>query len=177
MNNYKDSDYALNKFSANIVYRFADRIHEVTLADFLADNPNNTETDFLALKSLSDEMYLKQANDEYSQTYKNAPMETLHSDINTAVPSPEDLLMDKLDATALSAERRAKLAFAYRIIDKLSQKQRRRFLLYHLKDLTLRQIAALEGVGHTKVHKSILGVEKKIKKYFSETEKEGVQNA
>jgi hypothetical protein len=39
MKNYKDSDYALNKFSEGIVYRFADRIVEITLEDYLAENP------------------------------------------------------------------------------------------------------------------------------------------
>ena len=33
MKNYKDSDYALNKFSEGIVYRFADRIAEITLEE------------------------------------------------------------------------------------------------------------------------------------------------
>jgi DNA-directed RNA polymerase specialized sigma24 family protein len=166
MNNYKDSDYALNKYSANIVYRFADRIHEVTLADYLADNPGKTEADFLALKSLSDEIYLKQAKDEYTQTYKNSPIEALHGDIAAAVPSPEDALMEKLDAAELSAVRRAKLALAYRIMDKLSEKQRRRYVQYHTQGLTLRQMAAAEGLTHKAIHKSIMGVEKKIKKYI-----------
>jgi len=33
LKNYKDSDYALNKFSEGIVYRFADRIVEITLEE------------------------------------------------------------------------------------------------------------------------------------------------
>ena len=40
MKNYKDSDYARNKFSEGIVYRFADRIVEITLKDYLAENPD-----------------------------------------------------------------------------------------------------------------------------------------
>lgn len=43
MKNYKDSDYALNKFSEGIVYRFADRIVEITLEDYLAENPGYIE--------------------------------------------------------------------------------------------------------------------------------------
>ena len=41
MKNYKDSDYALNKFSKGIVYR----------------NPGRTAQDFIELKVLSDEIY------------------------------------------------------------------------------------------------------------------------
>lgn len=57
MRNYQHSDYAVNKFSPNIVYRFADSIVEVTLEDYLRDNPNKTESEFAKLKALSDEIY------------------------------------------------------------------------------------------------------------------------
>ena len=43
MKNYKDSDYALNKYSQGIVYKFADGIVEITLEDYLRDNPDKTE--------------------------------------------------------------------------------------------------------------------------------------
>lgn len=51
MRNYKDSDYALNRYSQGIVYKFADGIVEVTLEAFLRDNPDKTEEDFAELKS------------------------------------------------------------------------------------------------------------------------------
>ncbi|KAF5065725.1 hypothetical protein DSECCO2_270830 [anaerobic digester metagenome] len=54
MKNYKDSDYALNKFSKGIVYRFADRIAEITLKDYLAENTYKTLKDFIEFKALSD---------------------------------------------------------------------------------------------------------------------------
>lgn len=60
MKNYKDSDYARNKFSDGIVYRFADRIVEITLKDYLAENPDKTVEDFMDLKALSDEIYHQQ---------------------------------------------------------------------------------------------------------------------
>ena len=46
LKNYTDSDYAINKYSEGIVYKFADGIVEVTLADYLRDNPGKTEEDF-----------------------------------------------------------------------------------------------------------------------------------
>ncbi len=64
MKNYKDSDYALNKFSEGIVYRFADRIVEITLEDYLAESPGKTAEDFLELKALSDEIYHQQVTHE-----------------------------------------------------------------------------------------------------------------
>jgi len=60
MKNYKNSDYALNKFSEGIVYKFADLIVEVTLEDYLVENPGKTAEDFIELKSLSDEIYHQQ---------------------------------------------------------------------------------------------------------------------
>lgn len=73
MKNYRDSDYALNKHSKGIVYRFADKIVEVTLAGYLAENPDKTEADFRMLKELSDSIYLDQVQDENAQTKKNSP--------------------------------------------------------------------------------------------------------
>ena len=46
MKNYKDSDYALNKYSEGIVYKFADRIVEITLSAYLTENPDKTAEDF-----------------------------------------------------------------------------------------------------------------------------------
>lgn len=43
MKNYKDSDYALNRYSQGIVYKFSDGIVEITLEDYLRDNPDKTE--------------------------------------------------------------------------------------------------------------------------------------
>ena len=60
MRNYKDSDYALNRYSQGIVYKFADGIVEVTREDYLRDNPDQTEDDFAQLKALSDEIYYLQ---------------------------------------------------------------------------------------------------------------------
>lgn len=51
MKNYKNSDYAQNKFSDGIVYRFADRIVEITLKDYLGENPDKTVEDFMELKA------------------------------------------------------------------------------------------------------------------------------
>lgn len=47
MKNYKDSDYALNKYSEGIVYQYADgRKQTIWLEDYLAANPGKTAEDF-----------------------------------------------------------------------------------------------------------------------------------
>ena len=45
--NYRKNDYAANKYSPNIVYRFNDEIIEISLEDYLEENPDRTEQDFL----------------------------------------------------------------------------------------------------------------------------------
>ena len=51
--NYRKNDYAANKYSPNIVYRFNDEIIEISLEDYLEENPDRTEQDFLKLKGKS----------------------------------------------------------------------------------------------------------------------------
>ena len=41
--NYRKNDYAANKYSPNIVYRFNDEIIEISLEDYLEENPDRTE--------------------------------------------------------------------------------------------------------------------------------------
>lgn len=74
MKNYRKSDYALNKFSEGIVYQFSDGTLEISMADYLRDNPDKTEADFLALKALSDEIYLEQVRLETAQGNKTVSM-------------------------------------------------------------------------------------------------------
>ena len=58
MKNFDKSDYALNKFSEGIVYKFSNEIREITKEQYLRENPNKTEEDFLKLKEISDEIFL-----------------------------------------------------------------------------------------------------------------------
>jgi hypothetical protein len=98
LKNYKDSNYALNKYSAGIVYRFADGSKATyTLADFLAENPGKTEDDFRALKEISDGIYLNQVTAENAQTKKNTSLDKL-SGSKRYTPSPEDLHISAINA-------------------------------------------------------------------------------
>jgi len=77
MRNYADSDYAINKNADGIVYRFADQIVEVTLEDYLEENPGKTSADFTELKALSDEDYYETDRCSYRQTWKNTSFDAL----------------------------------------------------------------------------------------------------
>lgn len=77
MQNYRKSDYAINKSSPNIVYRFHNEIIEITLEDYLKENPDKTEHDFAELKALSDQIYYEQDRAESAQTRKDVSIHGL----------------------------------------------------------------------------------------------------
>jgi len=167
MKNYTDSDYALNKFSKGIVYRFADGIVEITMESYLAENPGKTVDDFFALKELSDGIYLEQVTAENAQTYRNSSFDELDETVLCQVPSPEDIHIGAIDAKERAAQRQEKLRLARRALDMLTEVQRRRYLMYHVGGLSSWQIAEREGVNQSKIMNSLAGADKKIKKILA----------
>jgi DNA-directed RNA polymerase specialized sigma24 family protein len=162
MKNYTDSDYALNKHSEGIVYRFADGSRfMVMLEDYLAENPDKTEADFAALKALSDEDYHERDKAGYRRTWKDTPLDARAETRFCSVPSPEATV---IDAPEEAERRRSRAALAKRALEKLTEVQRRRYLLYHIEGLTTRKIANLDKVKHQSVVECLAAAEKKIKK-------------
>jgi len=167
MKNYRDSDYAVNKNAKGIVYRFADQTVEISLEDYMRENPTKTAADFEALKAMSDEDYYETDRSGYRQTWKNTSFNTLDEDetVTFAVPSVEDTVIEQDEAEEAFANRQS---LAARALDKLTEIQRRRYLLYHIKGLSTWQIAEREGANQKSIHESLQAAEKKIKKVLSE---------
>jgi len=170
--NYTNSDYALNKYSEGIVYKFADGTTVTyTLADFLAENPGKTEADFRALKEFSDNDYLTTDRADNAQTKKNSPFDELDETTLCRSPSPEDLYIAEINECE-EAERRARrgelkdLALA-----KLTDVQRRRYLLHHVDGLSTWEIAKVEGVNQSKIMNSLTLADRKIKKVLPDSKK------
>jgi len=162
MKNYQNSDYALNKMNEDaIVYRTATGIVKITLADYLAENPDKTEADFRALKELSDEDYRVQDRDDYNQTWKNVSIHGLDETEACSVPSPEDEVIERPERAAKEQQRRK---LAKQALETLSTVQRRRYLLHVIDGLSTRDIAEREGVSHIAIVYSLELAEKKIKK-------------
>lgn len=157
MKNYWASDYALNRKSARIVYCFADGVVEVSLEDYLRENPDKTETDFLTLKAISDEIYREQERALNAKTYKDI---SLHICKGATVPSPEEAIEE--------AERLRDLEKLRSLLDGflksgiLTEVQRRRFSLYCFQGLSTRQIARAEGVSQCAIWKSLVLCQKKF---------------
>lgn len=162
MKNYNKSDYALNKYSKSIVYRFADGIVEVTLKDYLTENPDKTEKDFQALKELSDVIYLEQLHDEYNQTWKNTPIYELEDMFDPDSVIPEEQYLDSLEKLE------ALKAFDAFLSDKtLTEIQKRRFHMHFFENMSFRQIAKLEGKAIRAIQQSVYAAADKLKKYFN----------
>lgn len=163
MKNYRDSDYALNKFSEGIVYRFADRIVEITLEDYLMENPDKTAQDFLELKALSDEIYHQQVIHENRTSRLDVSINGLEETDQLASPSLDSELIHKSDTTkAMKA--------AKRLLDSggLTEIQQRRFIMHFFQGVSTRQIAEKEGVHQRAVWDSLQWASKKLKKFFNE---------
>ena len=162
MRNYKDSDYALNRYSQGIVYKFADSVVEVTLEDYLRDNPDKTEADFAELKTLSDEIYYQQDRQEYRVSHRNVSISGMEDAIVASAPSVDMELIQK-------DEEKKVLEAAMRLLEsgKLTAIQKRRFYLHFFHGLSTRQIAKLEGVNQKTVWESLMWAEKTLKKIYN----------
>lgn len=162
MKNYKDSDYALNKYSEGIVYKFADCVRlEITLEDYLAENPGKTAEDFQELKALSDEIYHRQVVHEHRTSRLDVPINGLEDSEQLSSPPPDAVLIHK-------AEKIKAMKAARQLLDsgQLTETQRRRFILHFFQGLSTRQIAVRENVSHVAVYKSIVLAQEKLKRFF-----------
>ncbi len=164
MKGYNKSDYAINKYSAGIVYRFADETIEVTLEVYLRENPDKTEANFRELKAISDAIYCEQYNSDAKQTRPNKRVTIDLCEIceNSDSDPLATAYIEKLD--------RENVALAIqRLLDsgELTQIQEMRFRAHFFYGESIREIAKKEGVHHTTVLDSISQSIKKFIKFFS----------
>ena len=164
MSNFQNSDYVLNKHSGAIIYRFANKVIAITLSDYLAENPGKTADDFRKLKEISDADYLECDRADYRQSWKNISLDALGDSVPCPAPLPETTVIDMPDEASRN-KRRASLG--KKVFSKLTAIQQRRYKLYHVNELTTREIADIEGVSHVAVVYSLEAAESKIKKLLS----------
>lgn len=157
MKNYRNSDYAINKYSNGIVYKFADTVIEITLEDYLRANPDKTEKEFLELKALSDEIYLEIDRAENAQTKKNVSIYGLEETSSCATSSLEEEYWESEELLHL----RKAVDKLFRE-GKLTKNQKKRFILHFFRGMSIRKIAELEGVFFTSVAESLKCAEHKL---------------
>lgn len=161
MKEYWKSDYALNKKSLGIVYQFADGVVEVTLEDYIRENPGKTAEDFRMLKALSDEIYHQQFSRTKAQTRRELPLYnfTEHPTESAEQVAENNLRLRELEDIRIWLER-------FMAAGLLTEIQRRRFFLYCIRGLSTRKIAAAEGVRQYAVWKSLTLCQKKFQKFL-----------
>lgn len=159
--NYRNSDYALNKYSTGIVYRFSGEIVEVTLEDYLVENPDKTEQDFLELKALSDDIYHQQVVGENRTSRLDISLNGLEDTIISTDALMDEQLIEVQDMQLASEA----LAYALETAA-LTEVQLRRFRLHIIDGLSTRQIAKMESATQRAIMKSIHAAIEKLKKVF-----------
>lgn len=161
--NYNRSDYALNKYSASIVYSDADGVYELTKEAFLASDPSLTEADYEYWKRISDADYLATARRDTYESRHTVSLDELADGVLAGEESTEDEVLEKLEPT----DNPYTYENAMRILDAcLTETQKRRFLKYRKCGMTVRDIAIEEGVHPSSVDETIHAAEKKIKNFF-----------
>ena len=147
-------------------YRFHNEIIEITLEDYLKENPDKTEHDFAELKALSDQIYYEQDRAESAQTRKDVSIHGLEETEHCATRA----LDEEWEERVVDIQNRK---YAWKALEQLftvgalTEVQKRRFRLHVFQGLSTRQIGRMEGTSHQAVAKSINLAIAKLKKYFA----------
>lgn len=144
------------------MYQFTDGLVEITLEDYIRENPDKTEEDFLALKAISDEIYQRQFSRIKAQVRRELPILDC---ARFSAPSAEQVMERKITLRELEHTRTRLEEFIRS--GPLTQIQQRRFRLYCIRGLSTRQIARAEGVRQFAVWKSLTLCQKKFQKFLS----------
>lgn len=119
--------------SPNIVYRFHNEIIEITLEDYLKENPDKTEHDFAELKALSDQIYYEQDRAESAQTRKDVSIHGLEETEHCATRA----LDEEWEERVVDIQNRK---YAWKALEQLftvgalTEVQKRRFRLHVFRD-------------------------------------------
>lgn len=162
MKNFDKSDYALNKFSEGIVYKFSDEIRVITKEQYLRENPDKTEEDFLRLKAISDEIFLEEIRLETAQGRKMVSINDLENNLACAIPPVDEQYIQQ----EIREQDKRKMDKLFRAAG-LTEKQKHRLYLHCVEGKSFRAIAEIEGVHWTSVEECVNFALKKLKKYHS----------
>ena len=161
MRRFQNTDYVRNKYSKGILYKVSDGYIEVTLEDYIKENPDKTEEDFMELKQISDAIYYEQDQEEASYARRKEEVE---------VEEIMDEEVSSLDISLIEQEEKEEMTKAVKQLlnnKDLTFIQRRRFYLHFFEGMSYREIAKQEGIYYTSVRDSIQLAIKKIKKYIN----------
>ena len=167
--NYKKESYAINKYSNGIVYIGVKSIFELTLEQFLKENPNMSQSDFEYWKNISDELYKEEDLRTMEISKRSVSINEIAETRLMATESAEDAFFRLEDAGNPTREDIVNAQFIYDLAKKvLTAIQYERFFKYYSEGKKLKEIEKIEGVNFASVSRSILLSERKIKKVLGE---------
>ena len=166
-----NSDYRHNKRSANaIVYHTAEgkRI-EITVELYIRDRADKAEAtaEFYRFKAESDRLFHAIDRGDVAEAKHTVDIENAEQHGEVYQKSPEDLIVEHIDRYAHQQYLNSLKPLAKNALDKLTEVQRRRFLLHAVDGLTTRQIAEIDHVSHQSVVESLQATNAKIHKAIS----------
>lgn len=118
----------------------------------------------------------RRKNQDAATMTNGLPLADEYLDLIVSVPSVEDKLFQKLAEAEADAERARTCALLMvQIRSCLTPKQYRRLWLLCVEGMSVEAIAAMEGVTHQNVSKSIIKARKKLQKNFGNKGKQGAK--
>lgn len=164
---YQKTNYAINKNKEGIVYLSQDGNYlEITLRDYLNENPDKTEADFIRLKEFSDEIYLNEDRNDIKYMKRKLSLSSEKTQLMVEVKhnldySIEEELLRKEEI--IHIRKAAEELFQ---IGNLTEVQKRRFIAHFIEGKSYRVIAESEHVHFTAIQQSISLSLKKIKNIY-----------
>ena len=168
MKNYKNSSYAANKYSKNIVYNSeVSGNTAITLEDFLKSDPTLTEADFEFWKNWSDQNYLEESRGDNKQSWKAVSLFNLEYILDSTQLSLEEMVEDKtMEGLVLQT---LKQTVAVLLSDSvLTETMKVRFEMFYIQGMKVVEIAKAQGVDEKAVRKSLKLIKEKLINVFNE---------
>ena len=168
MKNYKNSSYAANKYSKDIVYNSeVSGSTAITLEGFLKSDPTLTEADFEFWKNWSDQDYLEESRGDNKQSWKAVSLSNLEYILDSTQLSLEEMVEDKtMEGLVLQT---LKQTVAVLLSDSvLTETMKVRFEMFYIQGMRVIEIAEAQGVDEKAVRKSLERIKAKLIKVFYE---------
>ena len=167
MKNYKNTSYAANKYSKDIVYKSeVSGSKSITLEDFLKSDPNLTEADFEFWKNWSDEDYKEEAKSDNRISWKSVNLTNIEMLIDTADETLEELIENQIIQNLIKVSMENALTQLY-ADSSFTSTMRRRFEMYYFDGLSTVEIAKIQMVNSKSVSDSVNSGLRKLKSYMS----------
>ncbi len=163
--------YYQNKTSSCIIYNsVSGSFSSVSLDDFLLENPSKTKADFLSLKSASDSLFYDEFNNDNRYTYNVVSDDFLNHKFLSTKGCLADLLVGSSTKQSSTINKSLLVDLLHVSIRKdttiLTSLQRRRFIKYFIKNMTIESIAKSENKAVSSVWESLSLAKKKLYNHF-----------